>query len=59
MYLTLFLLFYNEEQNDLYFSTNVIRAINEKEMRWAGYVARAADRIRGAYRWYLWGNLRQ
>jgi len=39
----------NEELNDVYCSTNTIRAIKSRRMRWAGYVARMDER-RGIYR---------
>ena len=29
---------YNEELNDLYYSTNIIRVIKSRRMRWAGHV---------------------
>ena len=31
---------HNEELNDTNFSTNIIRRIKSKRMRWAGYVER-------------------
>jgi len=31
---------HNEELNDLYSSTNIVRVIKSKRMRWAGHVAR-------------------
>ena len=31
---------HNEELNDLYASSNIIRVIKSKSMRWAGHVAR-------------------
>jgi len=40
---------HNEELNDLYFSTNFIRAIKSKRIRWAGHVVRTGEK-RGAYR---------
>jgi hypothetical protein len=40
---------HNEELNDLYCSSNIIRVIKSRRMRWAGHVARIGDR-RGAYR---------
>jgi len=39
----------NEELNDLYNSPNIIRVINSRRMRLAGYVAHTRER-RGAYR---------
>jgi hypothetical protein len=40
---------HNEELNDLYSSTNNIRVIKSRRMRWAGHVARM-DEGRDAYR---------
>jgi hypothetical protein len=40
---------HNEELNDLYSSSNIIRVMKSRIMRWAGHVARMGDR-RGAYR---------
>jgi len=37
---------HNEELNDLHSSTNIIRGIKSRRMRWAGYVARMGERIR-------------
>jgi len=37
-----------DELNDLYSSSNIIRAIKSRRMRWVGHVARMRDR-RGAY----------
>ena len=31
---------HNEELNDLYCSSNIIRVIKSRRMRWVGYVAR-------------------
>jgi hypothetical protein len=39
---------HNEELNDLYSSTNIIRIIKSRRMRWAGRVARMGEK--GAYR---------
>ena len=39
----------NEEHNDLYSSPNIIRALNSRRMRLAGYAAHTRER-RGAYR---------
>jgi hypothetical protein len=39
----------NEKLNALYSSTNIIRGIKSRRMRWAGHVARMEDR-RGAYK---------
>ena len=35
---------HNEELNDLYYSTNIIRMIKSRRTRWAGHVARKWDR---------------
>jgi hypothetical protein len=40
---------HNEELNDLYSSSNIIRVIKSRRMRWAGHVARVVEK-RGAYR---------
>ena len=40
---------YNEEQNDLYSSPNIVRVIKSRIMRWAGHVARMGEE-RGVYR---------
>jgi hypothetical protein len=40
---------HNEELNDLYSSSNILRVIKSRRMRWAGHVARMGKR-RGVYR---------
>jgi len=40
---------HNEELNVVYFSTNIVRVIKSRRMRWVGHVARMGER-RGAYR---------
>ena len=40
---------HNEELNDLYSSSNIVRVIKSRIMRWAGHVARMGERI-GVYR---------
>jgi len=40
---------HNDELYDLYCSSNIMRVINLRGMRWAGHVARLGER-RGAYR---------
>jgi hypothetical protein len=40
---------HNEELNDLYFSTNIVRMKKCRKMRWAGHVARMGV-DRGVYR---------
>ena len=53
---------HNEELNDLYSSTNIVRVIKSRRMRWAGHVARMGEE-RGVYRVLLgregnhWGDL--
>ena len=34
---------HNEELNDLYSSSNILRAIKSRRMRWAGHVARMGE----------------
>ena len=43
------------ELNDTYFSPSIVQVIKFRRMRWAGHVARMAERG-GVYRW---GNLRE
>jgi hypothetical protein len=43
---------HNEELNDLYSSSNIIRVIKSRRMRWAGHVARMGEG-RGAYRFLV------
>jgi hypothetical protein len=40
---------HNEKLNDLYSSSNIIRVIKSRRMRWAGHVARMGEG-RSAYR---------
>ena len=35
--------FHNEELNDLYCSTNIVRVIKSRRMRWAGHGARMGE----------------
>jgi hypothetical protein len=44
---------HNEELNDLYCSSNIVRVINSRRMRWAGHVAGMGER-RGVYRVSVW-----
>jgi hypothetical protein len=44
---------HNEELNDLYSSTNIIRVIKSRRMKWAGHVEGMRER-RGVYRVYVW-----
>ena len=39
---------HSEELNDLYSSSNIVRVIKSRRMRWAGYVARIWER-KGVY----------
>ena len=48
---------HNEELNDPYCSTNIVRVTKSRRMRWAGHVARMGER-RGVYRDW-WGKLRE
>jgi hypothetical protein len=45
---------HNEEFNDLYSSSNVVRVIKSRRIRWAGHVALMGER-RGVY-WVLVGK---
>jgi len=45
--------FHNEELNDLYSSSNIVRVIKSRRMRWAGHGARMGEE-RGAYRVLVW-----
>ena len=48
---------HNDELNDLYCSSNILRVIKSRRMRWAGLVARLG---RGeACTGFWWGNLRE
>jgi len=48
---------HNEELNDLYSSSIIVRVIKSRRMRWAGHVARVG---RGeACTGFWWGNLRE
>jgi hypothetical protein len=40
---------HNEELNELYCSSNIVRVKKKKKMRWAGHIARMGER-RGVYR---------
>ena len=46
----------NEEINDLYSSSNIVRVIKSRRMRWAGRVAHMGERT-GVYR--VLGNLKE
>ena len=43
---------HNEELNDLYSSTNIVRVIKWRRMRWAGHVARMGEE-KGVYRFLV------
>jgi hypothetical protein len=47
----------NKELNDLYSSSNIVRLIISRRMKWAEHVAHMGER-RGVYRFW-WGNLRE
>jgi len=47
---------HSEKLNDLYSSSNIVRVIKSRRMKWAGHVARAGRR--NAYTELWWGNLR-
>jgi len=49
---------HNEELNDLYISTNIVRVIKSRRMGWAGHVAHTGERKDG-YRVWGWENLRE
>jgi hypothetical protein len=40
---------HNEELNDLYFLSNIVRVVKSRRMRWAGHVARMGEE-RGVHR---------
>ena len=48
---------HKEELNDLYSSSNIVRVIKSRRMRWAGHVARMGEE-KGVYR-VLVGNWRE
>jgi hypothetical protein len=48
---------HNEELNDLYSSSNIVRVIKSRRMRWAGHVARMGEE-RGCIG-SCWGNRRE
>jgi len=43
---------HNKELNDLYSSTNIVRVIKSRRVRWAGHVARMSEE-RGVYRVFV------
>ena len=45
---------HNEELNDLYFSSNIVRVIKSRRMRRAGHVARMGEKMGCIGSW--WGN---
>ena len=48
---------HNEELNDLYSSTYIVRVIKSRKIRWVGHVASMG---RGeVYTGFWWGNLRE
>ena len=48
---------HNEELNDLYCLSNIVRVIKSRRMRWVGHIARMGEGT-GVYR-ICWGNLRE
>ena len=48
---------HNEELNDLYSSTNIVRVIKSRRMRWAGHVTRMVEERGCIGSW--WGNRRE
>jgi PAS domain-containing protein len=50
---------HNEELNDLYSSTNIVRVIKSRRMRWAGHVARMEKRRGETYTWFWCGSLKE
>jgi len=44
---------HNEELYDFYSSSNIVRVIKSRRMRWAGHVARMGEE-RGVYRVLVW-----
>ena len=48
---------HNEELNDLYYSSNIVRAIKSRRMRCAGHVARMGRGV--VYTGFWWGTLRE
>ena len=48
---------HNEELNDLYSSSNIVRVIKWRRMRWAGHVARMGEERGCIGSW--WGNRRE
>jgi len=48
---------HNEELNDLYSSSNIVRMMKSRRMRWAGHLAPMGRRE--AYTGFWWENLRE
>ena len=48
---------HNEELNDLYSSSNIVRMIKSRRMKWAGHVARMGEERGCIGSW--WGNRRE
>ena len=48
---------HNEELNDMYTSSNIVRVIKSRRMRWAGHVARMGEERGCIGSW--WGNRRE
>jgi hypothetical protein len=47
---------HHEELNDLYSSTNIVRVIKSRIIRWAEHVARMGEEE--VYKGFWWGNLK-
>jgi len=50
---------HNEELNDLYCSSNIVRVIKWRRIRWAGRVARMGEGRGQVRTGFWWGNLRE
>jgi hypothetical protein len=48
---------HSEELNEMYSSSNIIRVIKSRRMRWAVYVARMGGGKEEVYTGFWWGNL--
>ena len=48
---------FNEELNDLYLSSNIVRVIKSRRTKWVVHVARMWEE-RGVYMFW-WGNMRE
>jgi len=50
---------HNEELNDMYSSTNIVRVIKSRRMRWAGHVSLMSKRRGEVCTGLLWGKVRE